>query len=357
MSSRPVSVLAAIALTLTPVLTAAGQSVAVSPFVSYTRNAETDPLAGFALTFGGTTGLALRSSAEMSVANPRLDSAASQAAGIRPWGADADAMLFLGGIGGGATMFSRALSPYVFAGIGLSGADSAGKNVTHNGWSYGAGASIPLGMFADVFAEARWRMNQYVLPTSDGAPDSRRSMRFGLSFHVGGGGAGVARPPRRIAQREDDDVYVVNPAPAQQPVVVVAPAQTEPQVVVVEQEPAPEPVVIEREPATTPSEPVWRSIPPVRRAPTTVATPRRPVLGTIGRARGAARVLSRGSVRARTPQTTTGGSSARPSRTPTGGTIKVAPRARTRVQGQLKSSGVVSRIKRGTTVRSSKQPK
>src|SRR5688572_21698497 len=266
MSSRNVRVLAALIFLLTPVLAATGQSsVAVSPFVSYIPSATTNPLAGFALTFGGTTGLALRSSAEMSISNPRVDSAAAQAGGIRPWGADADAMLFLGGLGGGATVFSRALAPYAFAGIGLTGADSAGRNVVRNGWSYGAGAMIPLGLHADIFAEARWRMEEYVLPTSQGAPGSKKSMRFGLSFHVGGGSsdAGGSRRPRRhrdIGQRQDDDVqYVVTPAPAPQPVVVVTPQQpAEPEVVYVEQQQrqVPETVIVQREPVVIEREPV-----------------------------------------------------------------------------------------------------
>ena len=137
--------IAALAFLAVPVLAATGQSsVTVSPFVSYVPSGATNPLAGFALTFGGTTGLALRSGAEMSISNPPMDSLA--AGGYRPWSADADLMLFLGGLGGGATVFSRSLSPYAFAGIGLTGADSAGRNVVRNGWSYGVGAAIPLGL-------------------------------------------------------------------------------------------------------------------------------------------------------------------------------------------------------------------
>ena len=249
MSPSRVRVLTAVSLVFTPILAAAGQSsVTVSPFVSYIPSAATNPLAGFALTFGGTTGLALRAGAEMSIANP--DTLAAPG-GYRPWGADADLMLFLGGLGGGATVFSRALSPYAFAGIGMFGADSAGTNVVHNGWSYGVGAAIPLGMHADIFGEARWRMTEYVLPTSDGAPDSKSSMRFGLSFHVGGGGqaAPVPRRGRRYgheAPAQQDVEYVVTPAPAAPaPVVVVqsTPAP-EPQVIYVEQERQPEPVVV-----------------------------------------------------------------------------------------------------------------
>ena len=377
--SRPVRVLAAVVLTLTPVLAAAGQSsVAVSPFVSYMPSAATNPMAGFALTFGGTTGLALRSSAEMSMSNSRVDSAAMQSGGLRPWGGDADAMLFLGGIGGGATVFSRALSPYVFAGIGLSGVDSAGRNVIGHNWSYGAGAAIPLGLNADIFAEARWRMNEYVLPTSDGAPDSKSSMRFGLSFHVGGGPSAAAprRRGRRLAEeRADEDVYVVAPEAARQPVVVVTPAPAaQPEVIVVEQEPAPQPdpIVIEREPATTTTTapaPVWRRTPPTRRAPETVTTaPSRPVLGGLGRARGTTRVIQRRSTRTTVQQQTTverGGIVRRPSASSAGVVTKVVPRSRARVQSSVqaqtqtktKTSESSARTRRGTTVRSSRTPR
>src|SRR5205814_4827023 len=142
--------------------------------------------------------------------------------GYRPWGADADAILFLGGLGGGATMFSHTLSPYLFSGIGLTGGDSAGNNVVRNGWSYGAGATIPLGLDADVFGEARWRMSQYVLPTAKNAPSSKSELRFGLSFHVGGGGSSnqpSSGPSRRRRQRrterddESNDVTVHTPPP------------------------------------------------------------------------------------------------------------------------------------------------
>ena len=220
----------------------AQSSVAVSPFVSYVPSAAQNPLAGFALTFGGTTGLALRGGADMSISTPKTTNAADPSApatgGYRPWSADADAMLFLGGLGGGATVFSRSLSPYLFSGIGLLGGDSAGVNVVHNGWSYGAGATIPLGLDADVFGEARWRMSQYVLPTAKGAPDSKSEMRFGLSFHVGG--SAVSDDRRRRRHRMDDD-YDDDPAPT--PVVVV-PQQPAPQPQTVVVTPAPQPTTV-----------------------------------------------------------------------------------------------------------------
>lgn len=246
-TSRMITAFAVGALGL-PLLTATAQSnVTVSPFASYVPSAAVNPLAGFGLTFGGTTGLALRSSAQLSISNP--DSAARASGGNRPWGADADVMLFLGGLGRGYTVFDRSLSPYAFSGIFLMGAaDSAGKNATENGWSYGLGAAIPLGLHADLFGEARWRMPKYVLPTSDGAPDSKSEMRFGLSFHVGGAEPPRRAPtPRRRYYEEYEDEPVVQAAPAPQPVVVAAPP---PQVVVVQQAPPPPPtqVVVVQQP-------------------------------------------------------------------------------------------------------------
>lgn len=215
-SHRNILSITALTVVLAPLAALAGQSsVAVSPFVSYVPSAATNPLVGMALTFGGTTGLALRGSADISVANPEQIASSggtgtTTTAGPRPWGADADAMLFLGGLGGGATVFSRALAPYVFSGIGLTGGDSAGSNVVRNGWSYGAGAAIPLGLDADLFGEARWRMSAYVLPTSKNAPSSRSEMRFGLSFHVGGGSREPAPvPDRRGGRRSRQESYGV----------------------------------------------------------------------------------------------------------------------------------------------------
>lgn len=314
MSSRSIRLAAACSLALLPVMAAAGQSsVTVSPFVSYIPSAATNPLAGFALTFGGTTGLALRSGAEMSISNPARDTLAT--GGYRPWGADADAMLFLGGLGGGATVFSRALSPYLFAGIGLTGADSAGKNVVRNGWSYGAGVTLPLGMDADLFGEARWRLSEYVLPTSHGAPDSRMAMRFGLSFHVGGGGAAPASRPRvrhhmGVADGGSDVEYVVTPAPAPNVVVVQPAPAAAPEVVVVEQEAAasPDPVVIvERERSAEPTVITRQSgrvigaresTPTLRRPPARVI-PRRSTVATPSESRSTTRVHVDRSSRAR----------------------------------------------------------
>jgi hypothetical protein len=227
-------------------LVAMGQSsVAVSPFVALVPSATSNPLAGFSLTFGGTTGLALRSGAELSINNPEPTGTSGV---YRPWGADADGMLFLGGLGGGATVFERPLAPYVFAGVGLTGGDSAGKNVVQHSWSYGVGANLALGRDVDIISEARWRLNQYMLPTAKNAPDSKSEFRFGLSFHVGSDPDRRPAPRRRSRDRYEDDYEEVAraPAPAPQPTVIVQQAPAPPPQTVIVQQAPPQTIIVQQ---------------------------------------------------------------------------------------------------------------
>jgi hypothetical protein len=271
------SLCASAALVLTPfALIGAQSTVTVSPFVSYVPSAASNPLAGIALTFGGTTGLALRAGADMSIENPNAAADPASTGGYRPWTTDADVMLFLGGLGGGATVFSRSLSPYVFSGIGLSGGDSAGTNVVRHGWSYGGGAAIPLGMHADVFGEARWRMSEYVLPTAKDAPSSKSELRFGLSFHVGG--SSQAEPSRTMPRRRQRASYEYDEEPQQVIVTQPAPVIVQSAPVIV-QEPAPviyqtpEPVVVyEPAPVVTQPAPVYTPTPTTTTTTTTTST-------------------------------------------------------------------------------------
>lgn len=203
---------------------AVAQSTAISPFVSYVPSAAANPFAGMALTFGGTTGLAFRGSADISISNPARTGDSTAASGVRPWSTDADGVLFLGGLGGGATVFRRSVAPYVFSGIGLTGGDSAGRNMVRHGWSYGVGATLPLGLDASLFGEARWRMSQYVLPTAKDAPDSKSELRFGLSFFVGGSDQDRRVPRRRYSRYDDDDDYADAERRSPPPTVVAAPA-------------------------------------------------------------------------------------------------------------------------------------
>jgi hypothetical protein len=252
-STRGNTLVAAVALIASPILVASGQSsVAVSPFVALVPSATSNPLAGFSLTFGGTTGLALRSGAELSINNP--EPSGSQGV-YRPWGADADGMLFLGGLGSGATVFERPLAPYVFAGVGLTGGDSAGKNVVTHSWSYGVGANLALGRDVDIISEARWRLTQYMLPTAKNAPDSKSEFRFGLSFHVGSDPDRRPAPRRRRSRDYYEDDYEVAraPAPAQQPTVIVQQAPAPPPQTVIVQQAPPQTIIVtpEAEPSTT----------------------------------------------------------------------------------------------------------
>jgi len=181
--------LAGSALLASAQVVAAQQSdLSITPFVSFLPSAGTSPLAGLALTLAGNGGLGLRASGHLAIENSKT--AGFGAAGtMRPWGADVDALFTAG---------SRGVLPFVFAGIGTSGYDSGNSNALRTNWSYGAGASLPLGSAFDVFGEARWRMSRFVLPTATLAPSPTHEFRVGLSFHVGGTSSdgGNARRPR-----------------------------------------------------------------------------------------------------------------------------------------------------------------
>jgi len=239
------TLVAAAALIASPILAAFGQSsVAVSPFVALVPSATSNPLAGFSLTFGGTTGLALRSGAELSINNP--EPTGSQGV-YRPWGADADGMLFLGGLGGGATVFERPLAPYLFAGVGFTGGDSAGKNVVQHSWSYGVGANLALGRDVDIISEVRWRLPEYMLPTAKNAPDSKSEFRCGLSFHVGSDPDRRPPPRRRSRDYYDDYEEVARaPAPAPQPTVIVQQAPAPPPQTVIVQQAPPQTIIVQQ---------------------------------------------------------------------------------------------------------------
>ncbi|HXT15264.1 MAG TPA: C40 family peptidase [Gemmatimonadaceae bacterium] len=187
-------VAAAALVPLVPAAVGAQQSdVSVSPFVSFLPTTGASPLAGLALTLAGNGGLALRASGHLALKNDNTNSF-NTADAMRPWGGDADAVLFLGGhyLGG----YEHTLSPYVFTGVGIAGRDSLGATVTRSDWSYGAGLNVPLGSAVDIFGESRWRMSRFVLPTAQLAPSPTTEIRVGLSFHIGGGGSSGRGMPR-----------------------------------------------------------------------------------------------------------------------------------------------------------------
>ena len=198
--SRTTTLRAALAIAAIPfcTLTAQQSDLAISPFVSFLPSAGASPLAGLALTIAGNSGLGLRGSAHLSLQDPNDNTQFDSFATYRPWGADADLLLSIGGRAFGGN--NRTFAPFVFAGIGTSGSDSTGRTVMKSNWSYGAGVSIPLGTALDVFAESRWRMSEYVLPTAQLAPMPTTELRFGLSFHVPtGSNAGYGRSRDRRA--------------------------------------------------------------------------------------------------------------------------------------------------------------
>jgi cell wall-associated NlpC family hydrolase len=166
-----------------PVAQATSQQsdVSISPFVTFLPATGSNPLAGLALTLAGDAGFALRASGHLSLENTN-SAGFGNASYMRPWGADADAMLSIGGRAFGG--YNRTFAPFVFAGIGTAAKDSVGMRISRTNWSYGAGASIPLGSAVDLFGESRWRMPRYVLPTAIGAPRPMNEFRIGLSFHV-----------------------------------------------------------------------------------------------------------------------------------------------------------------------------
>ncbi|HEY4303794.1 MAG TPA: C40 family peptidase [Gemmatimonadaceae bacterium] len=174
--------------------------ISLSPFVTFMPTGGVSPLAGLALTMAGNGPLALRASGHLALENTHASSFNPPSG--RPWGADADAVLFLGG----HTAYRRSISPYVFAGLGTTGSDSLGLGRTtfHNNWSYGAGLSIPVIGALDLFGESRWRMSRFVLPTAQFAPSSTNEIRFGFLLHFGGpssrGSNSVSRAGGRRAE-------------------------------------------------------------------------------------------------------------------------------------------------------------
>jgi cell wall-associated NlpC family hydrolase len=201
MLARRAVVLSTTAL-VAPLLAADAQQtdVSVSPFVTFLPTGGASPLAGLALTMAGNSGLALRASGHLSLESTNSNTFNAPPA-FRPWGADADAILFLGGRSLGA--YRRTIAPYAFVGIGTSGNDNddIDRTTMRANWSYGAGLAIPIGSAIDLFGESRWRMPRFVLPTARFAPAPTNEFRFGISLHLAGNArsTSVSRPSGRRA--------------------------------------------------------------------------------------------------------------------------------------------------------------
>jgi cell wall-associated NlpC family hydrolase len=185
----------AVAVTLPGAASAQSSDVTVAPFVAFLPTTGASPLAGLAITLAGTGPIALRASGHLSLEN--TNGPTFTGAAIRPWGADADAVLFLGRRG--FAEYRGGITPYVFAGLGVAGNDSLGlgRTTINNNWSYGVGLTVPLGSAVDVFGESRWRMSRFVLPTSQFAPTPATELRLGLSLHLGGAPSRTRNAPAR----------------------------------------------------------------------------------------------------------------------------------------------------------------
>lgn len=186
---------AAAVLLILPPATAQQSDISLSPFVSFLPSGNANPMAGLALSFAGGP-LALRAGGHISltdrtiVATSTGSGSTSSTTSLRPWGADADAIALLDGLLDGLVEGVRlGFRPYVFAGVSTGAIDSGAHRIVRQGWSYGGGASLPIGSALGVFSEIRWRMSEFVLPRKyDPAP--AHEFRVGLSFRVGGGSGG-----------------------------------------------------------------------------------------------------------------------------------------------------------------------
>src|SRR5262245_6467233 len=87
-----------LAAAVAPISLAAAQrsDLTVSPFVSYLPAMGGNPLAGVALTLVGDGGLGVRASGNVSLQNQN-NGTFGFSNSVRPWGADADAILSVGG--------------------------------------------------------------------------------------------------------------------------------------------------------------------------------------------------------------------------------------------------------------------
>jgi len=159
----------------------AQSDILISPFIAFNSSGIATRSAGLALTLGAGSGLSIRGSGHLGL-NGTTPSVVGNGTD-RPWAADADAVLGFGGHGVGG---SRSFAPFLFAGIGTSGASTQNYESRRSNWSYGAGANVPVAGSIDLFGESRWRMPEFVLPTAADSPSPTTEFRVGVTFHVGG---------------------------------------------------------------------------------------------------------------------------------------------------------------------------
>jgi hypothetical protein len=176
---------AAVVLSITMVnpttFIAAQQSdYSITPFVSFLAATGKTPLAGIDLNLSGNPDLAMRFSGRTALRNTYAGSFGAGSL-MPPWGVDFDIAAPLSGRPFGA---SRSISTFSFIGLGVAATDTATSRVVKKNWSYGLGTTIPLGSVVDIFADSRWRMQQFVLPTAHPRPTRARELRVGMTFHL-----------------------------------------------------------------------------------------------------------------------------------------------------------------------------
>ena len=165
--------------------------VSITPFVALPATPSARALPGLGLTLAGSSGLGLRVSGRVALENTYAG-ALGATTWLPPWGgADADVMLAFSGRPFGSR--DRSPSSFGFLGVGTAASDSADVRSINKNWSYGVGSILPLGTMIDLFAESRWRIGRFVLPTATPKPVRSKEFRLGLSFHVPGNASPAAR--------------------------------------------------------------------------------------------------------------------------------------------------------------------
>ena len=170
----------------TATVAAQGADLSLSPYASFLAPTGRSPLAGVSLSLAGSPSFALRLNGRSALRNTSPAGGAGHAS-IPPWGADIDAVFALSGAPFGS---NRSGATYGFVGRGMAGADTADMRVVTQNWSYGFGTVLPLKSAVDLFADSRWRMRRFVLPTAKPHPEKTKEIRVGVTLHLRGTSSG-----------------------------------------------------------------------------------------------------------------------------------------------------------------------
>jgi cell wall-associated NlpC family hydrolase len=196
-SGRLFAILSLIAPVALPTAVLAQGGAGAQLFTSFDSSLPGDGMAGFGLSLG-TGSLALRGSFGLSYST--FSTATDPAVPKEPsrWTGDAD-LVIPDGFFGLSSLFGGALHPYGFVGIGArSIASSPTVDDATKTWSYGGGASIPLGSALSIQGEVRTRtqLGTNIL-TTPGDFTGGTEFRVGLDFKLGSGrssGSGARFP-------------------------------------------------------------------------------------------------------------------------------------------------------------------